>query len=141
MPGAWGGGGVCSPGVSVDKASCERCKLLDASVAQEGPPAAHVLASLHVYIHHRHLFFGLAGLVQNLSLRTGHEAAAPELYAVGLLAGVGLVAHTVDASPRFQAIYDEIRGDGGFAFVIQPSEFIVFLQCDSEIQRNSPQIG
>lgn len=70
-------------------------KLFDAAVTQEGPPAAYVLRALHIYVYHQRFLVGIAGAGQYLALRATCETATPEVYAMCLAAGVGLVAHTV----------------------------------------------
>lgn len=51
---------------------------LDATVAEEGPPAAHLLGALKVYFYHRSGLLVLRSLVEQLALRTSHETGAPE---------------------------------------------------------------
>ncbi len=51
--------------------------VLDATVAEEWPPAAHILTVLDVDFCHDAFFFIVAGTVKKLALRTGNETAAP----------------------------------------------------------------
>ena len=69
---------------SVNKPAGEGRELLYAAVAEEGPPAAHILASLHVHIDDLHHFLVLGGTIEELALGTAYEGATPELYAIGL---------------------------------------------------------
>ena len=41
----------------VSESLCKLSELVDASVAEERPPAAHILASLHVYVDDDALLF------------------------------------------------------------------------------------
>lgn len=81
---------------SVDETTGEGGKLVDAPIAEERPPAAHVLATLHVDVDKVDAFALGVGTEKQFALRTGHEGAAPEENAVGLSAGVGFVTHAVD---------------------------------------------
>ena len=81
--------------VSVDKALGDVAVALDASVAQEGPPAPHLLTALHVDVDDADVLAVLGRTVQEFALGTGHKAAAPELDAAGLARRVWLMAHAV----------------------------------------------
>ena len=70
--------------LSVDESACQGGEFLYAAVAEEGPPAAYVFASLHVHVDDFHHFLVLGGTVEELALRSAHEGASPELYAVCL---------------------------------------------------------
>ena len=84
----------------INKTAGERSELFDAAVAQERPPAAHVFRAFQINFHH-HVFFRVTtGTCQHLALRTGHETAAPELYATGLSGRVRLMSHTVHRDDR-----------------------------------------
>ena len=80
----------------VDESTGEGGKFVDAPIAEERPPAAHVLAALHVDVDKVDAFALGVGTEEEFALRTGHEGAAPEENAVGLSAGVGFVTHAVD---------------------------------------------
>lgn len=56
---------------------------VDAAVAEEGPPAAHLLAAAHVDVDYCGGFFFGRCLKQEFALRSGYETVAPECYAVG----------------------------------------------------------
>ena len=49
--------------------TCLLYTSLDAAVAEEWPPAAHILAVLQVDIYHQALFFLITGAVVELALR------------------------------------------------------------------------
>ena len=85
---------------SVDEAAREGGKFVDAPIAEERPPAAHVLAALHVDVDKVDVFALGVGTEEEFALRTGHEGAAPEENAVGLSAGIGFVTHAVDSDDR-----------------------------------------
>lgn len=80
----------------VDEAAGEGGKFVDAAVAEKRPPAAHILAALHVDVDKVDAFALSVGTEKQFALRTGYEGAAPEENAVGLSAGVGFVTHAVD---------------------------------------------
>ncbi len=83
---------------SVDVALEQVTVRVDATVAQERPDAAHVLAALQVDIAQQH--GGVrAGLGQELALRAEHVAVAPELDARGTQRR-GFVADAVAAQHR-----------------------------------------
>ena len=77
--------GISGKNGLIDKSPGNISVVLDAAVAEEWPPAAHILAVLQVDIYHQALFFLIAGAVVELALRTGYETAAPELNASCLL--------------------------------------------------------
>lgn len=74
--------------------------VLDATVAEEWPPAAHILTVLDVDFCHDAFFFIVAGTVKKLALRTGNETAAPELDSACLLAWVWFITNTIDGYYR-----------------------------------------
>ena len=84
----------------VDEAAGEWGEFFDAAVAEERPPAAHILAALQVDVDQVHAFALGVGTEKQFALRTGHKGAAPEENAVGLSAGVGFVTHAVDGDDR-----------------------------------------
>ena len=84
----------------IDKSLGDVAVVLDAAVAEEWPPAAHILAVLQVDIYHQALFFLIAGTVVELALRTGYETAAPELDALGLTARIRLETYAVYGDDR-----------------------------------------
>ena len=63
--------GISIPWGSVYETACERLKFLYASVAQEGPPLAYVLAALQVDVHHCYLLLGLAGQMEQFIAEHG----------------------------------------------------------------------
>ena len=62
----------------IDKSPGNISVVLDAAVAEEWPPAAHILAVLQVDIYHQALFFLIAGAVVELALRTGFTKLLPQ---------------------------------------------------------------
>ena len=58
--------------------------MVDAAVAQKGPPVAHLLAALHVYVDDLQVFGIVRSAVDEFTLGTGDKAAAPELDAMCL---------------------------------------------------------
>ena len=84
----------------VDEAAGEGGKFVDAAVAEERPPAAHILAALHVDVDKVDVFALGVGTEEEFALRAGHKGAAPEENAVGLSAGIGFVTHAVDSDDR-----------------------------------------
>ena len=56
-----------------EEAFAQRSKLLDAAVAQEGPPAAYVFGTLHVDVDHGVHFLVLGRTVKQFALRTGYK--------------------------------------------------------------------
>ena len=105
---------------SVDEPSGKSLELVDAAIAQERPPAANVLAALHVHLDYSILFPVHRCLIKHLALRSGYKAAAPKLNATGLPARIGLVSYAVDGndgnpvSHSMTALY----GDPGFALAL-----------------------
>lgn len=87
--------GISGKNGLIDKSLGNISVVLDAAVAEEWPPAAHILAVLQVDIYHQALFFLIAGTVVELALRTGYETAAPELDALGLTARIRLETYSV----------------------------------------------
>ena len=71
-------------GVLVEKALVEVAVALNAPVAQERPPAPHLLAALHVDVDDLQVFAVTGGAVDEFSLWPCNKTAAPELDAVGL---------------------------------------------------------
>ena len=67
---------------------------VDTAVAQERPPAPHVLATTHVDVD-RHDALVATRFGQHLALRPRDEAVAPELYAARRAARIGLEAAAV----------------------------------------------
>ena len=92
--------GISGKNGLIDKSPGNISVVLDAAVAEEWPPAAHILAVLQVDIYHQALFFLIAGTVVELTLRTGYETAAPELDALGLTAWIGLETYAVYGDDR-----------------------------------------
>jgi len=84
----------------VQEAGCNTRVGVDASVAQERPPAAHLLAPGEVYVHALRVFGIGRGAVKEFALRAGHEAAAPKLNASCGARWVGLVAYAVNGDYR-----------------------------------------
>lgn len=60
--------------LSVEKAAGKPSESVNASVAQEWPPAAHILRAFHIYFHNGRLSFVGRGAVEKFALRTCHEA-------------------------------------------------------------------
>ena len=85
---------------SVDEPLENAAVLVDASVAEEGPPAAHLLATVKVKFDDLLALLLVVGTEEKLSLRACHKARTPKLYAVGLMARVRLVADAVDGDDR-----------------------------------------
>ncbi len=75
-------------------------KLLDTSIAKEGPPASYILTALYVNFYNGILFPVLWRAVEHFALWASYETAAPELYAVCLSAGVWLVSYPVYGNDR-----------------------------------------
>src|SRR5947207_3017068 len=96
------------PAASVAEALNQVGVRVDAPVAQERPPAAHVLAALEVDVGHQHLRLVAARGRDELALRPADEAVAPELRALGLAARVGLEAGAIRDQHR-QAVGDRVR--------------------------------
>ena len=69
---------------SVAVAAGQVAVVFDAAVAEEGPPAAHVLAVVKVEVYDDGFFLVVTRTVVELSLWTSHKTASPELYALGL---------------------------------------------------------
>ena len=92
--------GISGKNGLIDKSPGNISVVLDAAVAEEWPPAAHILAVLQVDIYHQALFFLIAGTVVELALRTGYETAAPELDALGLTARIRLETYAVYGDDR-----------------------------------------
>ena len=88
--------GISGKNGLIDKSLGDISVVLDAAVAEEWPPAAHILAVLQVDIYHQALFFLIAGTVVELALRTGNETAAPELDSACLLAWIWFITNTID---------------------------------------------
>ena len=80
----------------IDESSGDVTVVFDAAIAEEWPPAAHVLAVLEVDVDDEALFLVVARTIVELALRTSHKTAAPELDALGLTAWVWFEAHTVN---------------------------------------------
>ena len=90
--------------------------VLDPPVAQEGPPLPHALAGGEVEGHV--VDAGLVvGFDQQLALRAGDEAAAPELGAGVLAGGVGLEAAAVGDQDR-QTVGDGVGALDGAPGVV-----------------------
>ena len=68
--------------VSVAKTFHQIAVRVDATVAQEGPDAPHVLAAGQIHIYNEHRAAMRAGLGKKLALRSGDKTAAPERNAV-----------------------------------------------------------
>ncbi len=60
--------------VSVAEAAGEGSVEVDAAVAQEGPPAADVLAAFHVNVDNGNFFAVVGRAEEKFALRTCHEA-------------------------------------------------------------------
>ncbi len=86
----------CFFSFSVDEPLENAAVLVDASVAEEGPPAAHLLATVEVEVDDLLALLLIVGTEEELSLWTCYKARAPKLYAVGLMARVRLIADAVD---------------------------------------------
>lgn len=84
----------------VQEAGCKTRVGVDAAVAQERPPAAHLLAPGEVYVDALRGFGVGRGAVKEFALRTSHETAAPKLNASRGARWVGLVAYTVNGDYR-----------------------------------------
>ena len=69
---------------------------IDAPIAQEGPPASHILRVLEVEFDDDALFLMAVGLIDDLSLRTSEEGSAPELDSFRLTTGIWLETYTVN---------------------------------------------
>ena len=69
---------------------------IDATIAEEWPPASDLFATCHVDFDDTVLGVVVASAVDKFALRTDYEAASPELYAVGLSRRVGFVTYSVD---------------------------------------------
>ena len=54
----------------VDKSLCYLAVHVDAAIAQEGPPAAHVLAVSKVYLHDHAVLSVGSRAIEHLALRT-----------------------------------------------------------------------
>ena len=66
----------------IDKSFCQRTELVDATVAQERPPTAHLFAAKHVDVDNCcHLDIGRR-LIEQLALWARHKTTTPETYAV-----------------------------------------------------------
>ena len=70
--------------VSIQEALVEVVVVVDATVAQEGPPASHLLAALHVDVDDLQVLGVVGCAVDEFALGPGYKAAAPELDAIGL---------------------------------------------------------
>ena len=57
----------------VSESLCKLSELVDAPIAEERPPAAHILASLHVYVDDDALLFVGRCLIEQFALWTCHE--------------------------------------------------------------------
>ena len=88
----------------VNESLGQRTVVLNAAVAQERPPAAHLLGALHVYLDDNLNFLILRCFVEKLALWSGYERGAPEgdtgswLLAIGswlLAVGCWLKANSV----------------------------------------------
>lgn len=101
--------GISGKNGLIDKSPGNISVVLDAAVAEEWPPAAHILAVLQVDIYHQALFFLIAGAVVELALRTGYETAAPELDALGLTARIRLETYAVYGDDRQSVGYGMAR--------------------------------
>ena len=106
--------------MSVNESFSQAAELFDATVAEEGPPAADILATLHVDIDQEEGGFG-ACFGQELALRSSHEGMTPELDAVGLVRWVFLPAGAVDSNDR------EAVGDGMTSLNGLPSTELALL--------------
>ena len=66
-------------GGAVEVSAAQTVVCVDAAVAQEGPPAAHVLCALGVDVYDGLATLRLGRHEQQLPLRPGDEARAPEV--------------------------------------------------------------
>lgn len=57
----------------VDKSLCYLAVHVDATIAKEGPPAAHVLAVCKVYLHHYAVLCVGSRAIEHLALRTNNH--------------------------------------------------------------------
>ena len=73
---------------TVDISTGDVAILIDAAVAQEGPPATHLLAMTEVEVYDAALFTVGRSAIEQLALGASHEGRAPELYARSLPAGL-----------------------------------------------------
>ena len=69
LPKKWDGG-VCT---SVDETLCEPTILVNSAVAEEWPPAPHLLRALQVNGHHLNGFFFYWSPIEELSLWANHH--------------------------------------------------------------------
>ena len=102
-----------SEGGCIYEAAGEVAVFVDAAVAEEGPPLADGLCSLHVNIYDGCFFIRRAGLIEELSLLASYEAASPELDAARRAARVGLKADAIDCDDRYAVGYGVAALDGG----------------------------
>ena len=65
--------------MSIQIAGGQGREALDAAVAEEGPPAAHLFAAREVDVDELQAV-GLVAFGQKLALRAANETMAPELY-------------------------------------------------------------
>ena len=88
----------------VNESLGQRTVVLNAAVAQERPPAAHLLGALHIDVDNDGHFLVGRTFVEQLALRSGYERSAPEgdtgswLLAIGcwlLAVGCWLKANSV----------------------------------------------
>mgnify|MGYP007042200185 CR=1 FL=1 len=82
--------------MSVDEPFDDIIVMVYASVAKEGPPTAYLFGALQVDIDNGCGFAVAWCFVEQFTLRAGNKRGAPELYSVGLFAGVWFVAGTID---------------------------------------------
>ena len=72
-------------GLFVDESLQDITIAVDAAIAQERPPTAHLLGALHADRNHLTDFLVLRSPIKELALRTDDHRRTPELNAIGLL--------------------------------------------------------
>ena len=70
--------------------------FVDTSIAQERPPASHILRVLEVEFDDDALFLMAVGLIDDLSLRTSEEGGTPELDTLRLTTRIRFETYTID---------------------------------------------
>ena len=80
----------------VDKSLHNITIFIDATVAKERPPTAHILAMSKVYINNYALLLIGCRAIEHFALRTYYHRRTPELYSLSLSARVRFEAYTVD---------------------------------------------
>ena len=92
---------------------------VDAAVAQEGPPAAHILAMLKIDVEQAQCLLAVRPLPEEFALRPSHKTGSPKLDAtraglsLRLAYGRRLEAHPVDSDDRKSVGHSMAAHHGG----------------------------